>query len=60
MCMCIQYPELLLSLIICNVPHPITLGEARQSSLLQLAKQWYVAWFQVSCDWWRDGHNTHL
>ena len=38
---------MLLSLIICNVPHPITLGEARQSSLLQVAKQWYVAWFQV-------------
>ena len=38
---------MLYNLIVCNVPHPVVLEEAKKKSLGQIVKSWYVIFFQV-------------
>jgi epoxide hydrolase 4 len=41
------YPELLDRLAILNVPHPVRMEQALRSSAKQLAKSWYMFFFQL-------------
>lgn len=41
------HPEMLDNLILCNLPHPISFNEARNKSLDQMLKSWYIVYFQV-------------
>ena len=38
--------EMLTNLVICNLPHPIAFNQARQKSLEQILKSWYIVYFQ--------------
>ena len=43
----IKYPELLNRLVILNVPHPIVMARHTRHSLEQIARSWYIFFFQL-------------
>ncbi len=43
----IWHPQRLTKLIIANVPHPVAYQQALRSSFEQIAKSWYVGFFQI-------------
>ena len=42
-----QYPALVHKLIILNVPHPKVLLQTLKNSIRQIAKSWYIGFFQI-------------
>jgi len=57
-----RYPEKLRRLIVLNCPHPVRMAEALVSDRDQLARSWYMFFFQLPLlpEWWltkKDGAN---
>ena len=43
----VKHPELLARLVILNVPHPIVMARHTRQSLEQIARSWYIFFFQL-------------
>ena len=56
------HPERFAAAAILNVPHPLVLRRKLRTSLRQLGKSWYIAFFQLPSlpEWWFSHRNYEL
>lgn len=53
-----HHPSLLRRLVILNCPHPVRMAESLSSDVRQLARSWYMLFFQLPVlpEWWLTKH----